>query len=159
VYSRVGSEDSAVASVDCNQVMTQVLSSLQVAIAETSATITYDALPTILADSSKIGQILQNLISNAIKFHQDSPPIVHVSAQQHPQEWCFSVQDNGIGIKPQYLDRIFEVFRRLHTQREYPGTGIGLAICKKIVERQGGRIWVESELGVGTVFHFTVPIQ
>jgi PAS domain S-box-containing protein len=158
-YSRVGSEDLAVSSVDCNQVMTQVLSALQVAIAETSATITYDALPTILADRSKLGQILQNLISNAIKFHQESPPIVHVSAQQYPQEWCFSVQDNGIGIKPQYLDRIFEVFRRLHTQREYPGTGIGLAICKKIVERQGGRIWVESDPGVGAVFHFTFPIQ
>jgi PAS domain S-box-containing protein len=157
-YSRVGSEDSGVSPVDCNQVMSQVLSALQVAIAETSATVTYDALPTVLADRSKIGQVFQNLVSNAIKFHQDSP-LVHVSVQQFSQEWRFSVQDNGIGIKPQYLERIFEVFRRLHTQREYPGTGIGLAICKKIVERQGGRIWVESEPGVGTVFYFTVLRQ
>jgi PAS domain S-box-containing protein len=158
-YSRVGSEDSGVSPVDCNQVMSQVLSALQVSIAETSATVTYDALPTVLADRSKIGQVFQNLVSNAIKFHQDSPPTVHVSVQQSSQEWRFSVQDNGIGIKPQYLERIFEVFRRLHTQREYPGTGIGLAICKKIVERQGGRIWVESEPGVGTVFYFTVLMQ
>jgi signal transduction histidine kinase len=157
-YSRTGLEDASVSPVDCNQVMLQVLSSLEGAIAESFATITYDTLPTILADRSKIGQIFQNLISNAIKFHQDSPPIVYVSFQQYPQEWRFSVHDNGIGIKPQYLERIFEVFRRLHTRREYPGTGIGLAVCKKLVERQGGQIWAESELGVGTVFHFTVPM-
>jgi light-regulated signal transduction histidine kinase (bacteriophytochrome) len=98
------------------------------------------------------------LLGNAIKFHGDALPQVHITAQQQDNQWLFQVQDNGIGIKSQYLERIFEVFKRLHTRREYPGTGIGLAICKKIVTRHSGQIWAESELGVGTTFYFTIPI-
>jgi light-regulated signal transduction histidine kinase (bacteriophytochrome) len=158
-YSRAGTQEPVFLLVDCNQVLAQVLNSLQTSIAESSAQVTYDSLPTLLADQGQITQLFQNLISNAIKFNRAVPPIVHIAVQPDSLAWQFSVQDNGIGIKPQYLERIFEVFRRLHTRREYTGTGIGLAICKKIVERHDGRIWAESSLGMGTVFHFTIPLR
>jgi chemotaxis family two-component system sensor kinase Cph1 len=121
--------------------------------------VTHDSLPTVMADDLQLGQLFQNLIGNAIKFHGEEPPRVHVSARPGGNGWIFSVRDNGIGIAPEYAERIFIIFQRFHSREEYPGTGIGLAVCKKIVERHGGRIWVESELGKGATFYFTLPRQ
>ncbi len=104
-----------------------------------------------------MGQLLQNLLTNAIKFHGGQPPRIHLAARQEDSEWVFSVRDYGIGFEPQYADGIFKVFKRLHSKEEYPGTGIGLAVCKKIVERHGGRIWAEAEPGRGATFYFTIP--
>src|SRR5919199_2498732 len=158
-YSRVGTRGKEFAPTNCNVVLQQALQNLQVAIADNQATITADPLPTVNADHNQLIQLLQNLIGNAIKFYRNEPPQVHITAEQQDNHWLFQVRDNGIGIKPQYLERIFEVFKRLHTRREYPGTGIGLAICKKIVTRHGGSIWAESEPGVGTTFYFTIPLS
>ncbi|HEY9610272.1 PAS domain S-box protein [Allocoleopsis sp.] len=158
-YSRVGTRGKEFAPTDCNVVLQQALQNLQVAIADNQATITADPLPTVNADQNQLIQLLQNLIGNAIKFYRNEPPQVHITAEQQDNHWLFQVRDNGIGIKPQYLERIFEVFKRLHTRREYPGTGIGLAICKKIVTRHGGSIWAKSEPGVGTTFYFTLPLS
>jgi two-component system, chemotaxis family, sensor kinase Cph1 len=133
------------------------LANLESTLEEHQATVTHDPLPTVTADRPQLIQVFQNLIGNAIKFRQpERPPRVHVSAVRDDGAWRFAVRDNGIGIAPEYHDRIFLVFQRLHTRAEYPGTGIGLAICKKIVERHGGRIWVESEPGRGTTFLFTI---
>jgi light-regulated signal transduction histidine kinase (bacteriophytochrome) len=117
----------------------------------------FDALPSIPADAGLLGQVFQNLIANAIKFHGDRTPQIRISAREQGSEWIFSVSDNGIGIEGRHADRIFRIFERLHESTQYSGSGIGLAICKKIVERHGGRIWFESEPGEGTVFHFTIP--
>jgi len=162
-YSRVGTRDLVFTAVDCNAVLKRVLDNLQVAIADNNATITYDPLPTITADKTQLTQLFQNLIGNAIKFRREDPPQVHLSATLQTRShllptdsYLFTIQDNGIGIKPRYLDRIFEIFKRLHTRREFPGTGIGLAICKKIVDRHHGRIWAESDHGIGTTFYFTL---
>jgi PAS domain S-box-containing protein len=157
-YSRVGTRGKELEPTDSEVVLDQVLANLQVAVAESSAVVTHDALPTVLADETQLGQLLQNLIGNALKFRNTQPPQVHISATRKGDEWLFSIRDNGIGLEPQYAERIFVIFQRLHGKAEYPGTGIGLAICKRIVERHGGRIWVESQPGRGTTFYFTLPI-
>ena len=144
------------ALTDFTTVLTDVLALLEVAIAESGAVITHDALPEVMADVSQLRQLLQNLLSNAIKFRSERPLQIHVSARREQNAWLFSVRDNGLGIEPQYFERIFVVFQRLHTRDEYPGTGIGLSVCKKIVERHGRRIWLESEADQGTTFHFTI---
>ena len=133
------------------------LRNLQASIGEAGARIHIDQLPTVEADRFQLTQLFQNLVGNAIKFRSDRPAEIHVGAGRERNAWLFSVQDNGIGIEPRYTDRIFLVFQRLHTRKKYPGTGIGLAICKRIVERHGGRIWFESQLGQGSTFYFTIP--
>ena len=142
--------------VECNQSLEKALALLQMPIEESGAVVTHDPLPTVLGDATRLGQVVQNLIGNALKFRGPAPPRIHVSAQWEGKQWRFSVRDNGIGIDPAQAGRLFQVFRRLHTRKEYPGTGIGLAICKKIVERHGGQIWVESEAGKGSTFFFTL---
>jgi light-regulated signal transduction histidine kinase (bacteriophytochrome) len=134
-----------------------VLQSLGPAIQESGAVVTYDSLPTLWGDRSQISQLLQNLIGNAIKFRGENPPAITVQAEPYGPHWLFSVSDNGIGIAPEYAENIFVIFQRLHTRAEYPGNGIGLSICKKIVEHNGGTIWVNSEPGHGSVFKFTLP--
>jgi PAS domain S-box-containing protein len=157
-YSRVGTRGKGFEPTDCTAVLDQTLANLKAAIEESGAVVTHNPLPTVMADKLQLVQLFENLIGNAIKFHGEEPPRVHVSAEQKGNEWVFSVRDNGIGIDPQYAERIFVIFQRLHTIEEYPGTGIGLAICKKIVECHGGRIWVESQPGIGSTFYFTIPI-
>ena len=157
-YSRVGTRGKEFKRTRCEQVLSYTLQNLRGAIQENGAVVTHTPLPTVLADASQLGQLFQNLIGNAIKFCGNAPPRVHVSAERNGQEWTFAVQDHGIGIDPEHVDLVFEVFQRLHTEAEYAGTGIGLAICKKIVERHGGRIWVESQVGSGSTFRFTIPV-
>ncbi|MDQ2100762.1 MAG: PAS domain S-box protein [Tychonema bourrellyi B0820] len=156
-YSRLGTRAQEFDIADCNAAVAQSLCNLQIAIAEKNAIITYESLPTVMADEFQLVQLFQNLIGNAIKFCQDVP-IIHISAIIQDNEWLFSVRDNGIGIDSEYADRIFVIFGRLHSRREYLGTGIGLAMCKRIVERHSGRIWVESQSGEGATFYFTIPI-
>ncbi|HAA27335.1 MAG TPA: hybrid sensor histidine kinase/response regulator [Cyanobacteria bacterium UBA8553] len=154
--SRVGTRCKELKLTACETVLSQVLDNLKVAIAQNDALVTHDPLPTVMGDQTQLIQLFQNLISNAIKFRGKEPPRVHVSAVQQENEWAFQVCDNGIGMEAEYFERIFMIFQRLNSRKEYPGTGIGLAICKKIVERHGGRIWVESTVGIGTTFHFTL---
>ena len=156
-YSRVGTRAREFVPTDCNAVFANTLRGLEMAIEEKHAQVTVESLPTVPADDIQMGQIFQNLIGNALKFHTGDDPRVHVSAARDNGMWVFSVQDNGIGMDPKYAERIFSVFQRLHNRGEYPGAGIGLAVCKKIVERHGGRIWVESAPGAGSTFHFTIP--
>ncbi len=156
-YSRVTTGASSLVTVDCKDAARRALENLSTAVAESQATVTIADLPTVEGDATQLMQLFQNLIGNALKFRGEEPLHVDVFATHQDGEWRLSVKDNGIGMEPQYLDRIFKIFQRLHTRTEYPGTGIGLAICKKIVERHGGRIWAESTLGSGTTFHFTVP--
>jgi PAS domain S-box-containing protein len=158
-YSRVGRTDMPIGEIDCNSILGRVINSMMPAIEESKAGITHDDLPTLVGSDSNFIQLFQNLIGNAIKFHGPELLRVHVSTVKEGGEWVFSVRDNGIGIEPQYTDRIFLLFQRLHGRGQYPGTGIGLSICKKIVETQGGRIWVESEYGKGSTFYFTIPAQ
>ncbi|MGN6544062.1 MAG: PAS domain S-box protein, partial [Aureliella sp.] len=156
-FSRVSSRGQPFASTDCNAALDQALVNLETTIRESGTVIHRDPLPTIKADATQIAQLFQNLIGNGIKFHGDRKPEIHIGAEAIEDGWRFWVRDNGIGIDPQYFDRIFVIFQRLHTRAEYPGTGIGLAICKRIVERHGGVISVESEVGKGTTFYFTIP--
>jgi light-regulated signal transduction histidine kinase (bacteriophytochrome) len=156
-FSRVGRNGAANASVDCNVVVEEVLKVLAPAIQESGAVVTHGELPAVWADRTQVAQIFQNLIGNAIKFRGKEPPVVSVHAEKAGEQWQFSVSDNGIGIAPEYAETIFVVFQRLHARTEYAGNGIGLAICKKIVERNGGRIWVESQAGSGSTFKFTLP--
>jgi signal transduction histidine kinase len=156
-YSRVGTRGKEFQAVDCAAVLERSRLSLQAAVKESGAVITHDPLPTVTADAPQLEQVFQNLISNAIKYRSDQPAKVHIGAEPQNGQWLFSVRDNGIGIDPKHHERIFGLFQRLHTREEYPGTGIGLAICQKIVERHAGRIWVESEAGGGATFYFTLP--
>jgi light-regulated signal transduction histidine kinase (bacteriophytochrome) len=158
-YSRVGTENKEPESIYCEVILNKVLSGIKTVIKENDATISHDHLPEVMADSTQIGQVFQNLIINGIKFHGEETPKIHISAEKKENYWVFSVQDNGLGIDPQYSERIFEIFKRLNKREDYPGTGIGLPICKKIIERHGGRIWVESELGKGSTFYFTLSIN
>jgi signal transduction histidine kinase len=156
-YSRVGMRGKQLEPTDCATVLHQTLDNLKVAIEENRALVTHDALPTVMANRPQLIQLFQNLIENAIKFHGAEPPRVHVSASRNGNGWIFSVRDNGIGIAPEYAKRIFIIFQRLHSRKKYAGTGIGLALCQKIVEQRGGRIWVESQVGEGATFYFTLP--
>ncbi|NMG18819.1 GAF domain-containing protein [Brasilonema bromeliae] len=156
-YSRVSTRSQPFEPVDCRFVVNCVLANLKVALEESNAVLTYDTLPEVMADATQLSQLFQNLISNAIKFRSQQPPQIHIGVERIDQKWQFAVRDNGIGIEPQYTERIFVIFQRLHTRNKYPGTGIGLAICKKIVERHGGNIWVESQPQHGTTFFFTIP--
>jgi PAS domain S-box-containing protein len=158
-YSRVGTKGREFVPADCEVLLDRVLGDLKVAIEESGAMVTHDPLPIVRADETQIAQLMQNLIGNAIKFRNQEPPLVHVSSKRNGKAWIFSIRDNGIGIDPQYAERIFVIFQRLHKREEYPGTGIGLAVCKKIVERHGGRIWVESNSEKGATFYFTLPAQ
>jgi two-component system CheB/CheR fusion protein len=156
-YSRIGTKNDPLVDVSLENVLSHVESLLGLTIRENRARITHDPLPALRADRFQMEQLFQNLIYNAIKYRSQKAPRIHIGAQRRNKEWLFKVRDNGIGIDPQYKDQIFIVFKRLHSSKEYPGTGIGLAICKKIVEVHGGKIWVDSKLGKGAVFSFTLP--
>ncbi len=158
-YSTLSTGPKLFDRVDSATALARAIASLQNVIRQASAVITSDDLPVVFADESQLARLFQNLIENGIKFRGTEAPRIHISAQEDGDQWSFSVRDNGIGIGPEYRDRIFVIFQRLHRKDEYPGTGIGLTICKKIVERHGGRIWVESEPGEGTTFHFTIGRQ
>jgi len=155
-YSRVGTNGGDFVPVDLNALLGDALRNLQASLKMAQAQVTHDDLPTLPADATQITQLFQNLIGNAIKFRTDEPPEIQVSVRWEPERWVFSVRDKGIGIEPQYFERIFQLFQRLHTSKDYPGTGIGLAICKRIVERHGGKIWVESQPGQGSTFYFSI---
>jgi two-component system, chemotaxis family, sensor kinase Cph1 len=157
-YSRVG-RGQPLRETSCEEAFDRALQNLHEAVREAGAAVTRTPLPRIKGDPTQLVQLFQNLIGNAIKFRAGVPPAIHVSARRSPKrgEWLFQVRDNGIGIAPQYLERIFVMFQRLHTQQEYPGSGIGLTVCRKIVDRHGGRIWAESEPGKGSSFFFTLP--
>jgi len=156
-YSRVGRHDLERQTVNSATALAEVVQLLQTTITEAKAEITHDELPVIQFDPGQFRQLLQNLIGNAVKYHGEEPPKIHIAALRQENAWQFAIRDNGIGIDPQYAERIFVVFQRLHTRREYAGTGIGLAVCKKIVDRHGGKIWVESQPNQGSTFYFTVP--
>ena len=157
-FSRVNTRGGTLETVDSHSALGEALRNLSATIQESAALVINDNLPNIKADYSQLIQLFQNLVGNAIKFRNaDSPPRIQITASDQGCEWCFSVKDNGIGIDAEYADKVFVIFQRLHTRREYPGTGIGLAICKRIVERHHGRIWFESEPGNGSIFHFTLP--
>ena len=156
VYSRVGTRGKSFAPTDCGAVLQMALDNLARSVEESGAVITHDPLPTVPGDEVQLTQLFQNLIANASKFGSPETPRIHVSAEKQGPQWVFAVRDNGIGIAPEQQERIFMIFQRLHHRSEYPGTGIGLAICKKIVERHGGRIWVESRPGEGATFYFSL---
>ena len=157
-YSRVESHGNPFETVDCNSALLEAMADLEMSIAESEATITSDILPEVYGDPVQIAHILENLIANAIKFRkEDDLPVIHVSSRRDGEDWQISVRDNGIGIRPRYHDRIFGMFKRAHKRSKYPGTGIGLALCSKMVERHGGRMWLDSQVGQGSTFHFTIP--
>jgi light-regulated signal transduction histidine kinase (bacteriophytochrome) len=155
-YSRVGTRGEPLMPTSMKSVLSEAIANLEVAIEESHAVVTHDQLPTVLGDESQLIQLFQNLVGNAIKFKSDDAPAIHVGVEETKDDWVFSVRDNGIGIDMKYAERIFTVFQRLHSREEYAGTGIGLAVVKKIVERHGGRIWVESTPAKGSTFYFTL---
>jgi light-regulated signal transduction histidine kinase (bacteriophytochrome) len=156
-FSRIDTKAVDFTAVNMNKVVDAVRNELHFAIGEADAEVIVDTLPAVLGDESQLKQLLTNLVSNAVKFHNDEKPKIEISCTKDRNEWTFAVKDNGIGIDPRYHDRVFQMFQRLHTRDEYSGTGIGLAVAQKIVERHGGRIWVESEQGRGATFYFTIP--
>ncbi|WP_240488932.1 sensor histidine kinase [Labilithrix luteola] len=158
-YSRIDSKDGALVETDTEQCANDALKDLEVAASAAQARFVFEGLPVVMANPAHFRQLLQNLFSNAIRFCSGRPPRVHVSAKRVEERWLFSVRDNGIGIEPDHFEIVFEMFKRLHAIGEYPGTGIGLALCKRIVERMGGSIWVESQVGEGSTFSFTIPVK
>jgi chemotaxis family two-component system sensor kinase Cph1 len=156
-YSKVDLHRNQLAPTEVEVPLKKAMANLRGRIAETGTKITHDLLPTVMADSTQLTQLFQNLLGNAMKFHSDRPTEIHIGAKELEDSWLFSVQDNGIGIDPQFAERIFVIFQRLHARDEYQGTGMGLAICQKIVEFHHGSIWVESELDRGATFYFTIP--
>jgi len=156
-YARVETRGKDPAPVDCEETLNQALANLQMTIKESGVRVTHGPLPEVMGDDTQLVQLFQNLVGNAVKFRSAASPQIHISSAPADGHWQFSVKDNGIGIDPAQFERIFQIFQRLHTRSEYPGTGIGLAVCKRIVERHGGRIWVESQPGQGSTFSFTLP--
>jgi light-regulated signal transduction histidine kinase (bacteriophytochrome) len=156
-YSRVRTQGKPLVLTDGEALFKRVLEGPQLSMEESGAVVVSDPLPKVMADPQQFGQLFENLLANAFKFHGEEPPSVRISVERNGNEWKISVRDNGIGISPEHVDRMFIIFQRLPTKSEYPGTGIGLAICKKIVERHGGRIWIEPSPGGGTTFCFTFP--
>jgi PAS domain S-box-containing protein len=158
VYSRAGTNGKVLHEISSENALKEALTNLKATMEESGAIVTHDSLPTITTDDRQLAQVFQNLVGNAIKYRGAETPQVHISAKKNGgNEWIFSVRDNGLGIDPQYFERIFIIFQRLHGPREFKGTGIGLAICKKMLERLGGRIWVESQLEKGSTFYFALP--
>jgi light-regulated signal transduction histidine kinase (bacteriophytochrome) len=155
-FSRITTRGEAFVPVDMNNAVEDACTNLQALIQESESSVTYDHLPVVNADPVQIRQVFQNLIDNAVKYRSAEPPRVHIAAEQQNGEWIFSVKDNGIGIAPEYHEKIFQLFKRLHTRQKYSGTGIGLSLVKKIIERHGGRIWVDSAEGRGATFFFTL---
>jgi light-regulated signal transduction histidine kinase (bacteriophytochrome) len=156
-YSRISKGPREFQPIPVEAILRQVEADLELSIQASGGTVTHGPLPTIKADPGQLAQVLQNLIGNALKFKGDRPPQVHIAAQRGKDAWLFSVRDNGIGFDPRYSDQIFVIFQRLQGGEKFPGTGIGLAVCKRILERHGGRIWAESTPGEGSVFHFAIP--
>jgi light-regulated signal transduction histidine kinase (bacteriophytochrome) len=156
-FSRVGARGHELVTVESAEALQRAMQQLEGAMNESHAQVEVSSLPRVKGDVDQLVQLFQNLMGNAIKYRGVEPVKIAIDAHANGNAWEFSVRDNGIGIEPQYFEKIFVLFQRLHTREEYPGTGIGLAICKKIVERHGGRIWVESTVGKGTAFHFTLP--
>jgi chemotaxis family two-component system sensor kinase Cph1 len=157
-YSRVGTRGKPFVSTESSAAYDDAVSNLEIAIRESGALVDHGSLPCVVGDEGQLAQVFQNLVGNAIKFHGGEAPRVHVDAERNNGNWVFSVKDNGMGIDPQFFERIFLVFQRLHGN-EYPGTGIGLSIARKIVQRHGGQIWLESEPGAGSTFYFTIPTR
>jgi light-regulated signal transduction histidine kinase (bacteriophytochrome) len=159
-YSRVGTRAKPFAPVRLDSVLDQALGSLRRSLAESHATLEREELPDVDGDDTQLGQLFQNLLANAIKFRKKETPLkIRVTAERTGNEWVLGVHDNGIGIEARFFDRIFKIFQRLHTREAYEGSGMGLAICRKIIEHHGGRVWVESRLGEGTSFYFTIPVR
>jgi light-regulated signal transduction histidine kinase (bacteriophytochrome) len=156
IYSRVGTEGRAFESLESGEAVREAMDALSVAIEEAHAVIEVGSLPRVTADRSQLVQLFQNLLSNAVKFRGEDPPRVHVGAERDGKLWIFTVRDHGIGIDPKYAEQVFAIFQRLHSSEEYPGTGIGLAVCRKIIERHGGRIWMDPEPDGGSSFRFTL---
>ena len=158
-YSRVGAKKKEITKINCKSVINRILTNMKDVITTSNAQVKFDKFPEIYGDEVQIERLFQNLISNSIKFHSDKPPIIEIETKEEDSNLClFSFKDNGIGFEKEFSEKIFQIFQRLHTKQKYTGTGIGLAVCKKIVEIHGGRIWVDSEIGKGSTFYFTLPL-